>query len=130
MTKLLFTLLKYACPLLLVAGPCTVALDIASPWPVAEEALGSDAASRTLLVGWAYRAHSSDTVTHERREQTYAVMPTLKTITVIQEDGKVRTEENAHGLLSTLAMYASAVFGTWWFWLRKKPAEGAKARGR
>lgn len=78
------------------------------------------------MIGWSYRAQSSGTVTRERREQTYAVMPTLKTITVIEEDGKVRTDEEALGLVIALVSYALACFGTWWFWLRKRSTEGPK----
>ena len=33
-------------------------------------------------------------------------MPTLKTIALIEEDGKVRTEEDAHGLVGGLVSYA------------------------
>jgi hypothetical protein len=103
-----------------------MAVGVVSPWSAAQEALGPSAAGETVLIGWSYRAHSSGTVTRQRREQTYAVMPTLKTITVIEEDGKVRTEEEAHGLVGALASYALVCFGTWWFWFRKQSAEGPK----
>lgn len=126
MIKFLSTILKYACPLLIVALPCVMAVGAMSPWSVAQEALGPSAARETVLIGWSYRAQSSGTVTRQRREQTYAVMPTLKTITVIEKDGKVRTEEEAHGLVGALASYALVCFGTWWFWFRKRSAEGPK----
>lgn len=127
MIKFLSTILKFACPLLVVAFPCMVAVGMLSPWSVAQQALGPAATHGTLLVGWSYSIHSSGPVNRERREQTYAVMPTLKTITVIQEDGNVRTEEDADGLLTSLASYACVLFGTWWFWFRRDPAESAKS---
>ena len=77
----------------------------------------------TVLVGWSHSVKSSGIVIHERREQTYAVLPTLKTITVVQEDGNVRTEEETNGLLATLVHYALVLWGTWWFWFRKGPAD-------
>ena len=126
MVKFLSTILKYACPLLVVAFPCVMAASMLSPWPVAQEALGASATRGTVLVGWSYSVKSSGAVTRKRREQTYAVVPTLKTITVIQEDGNVRTEEDANGLVMTLVSYACVVFGAWWFWFRRGPAEGAK----
>lgn len=126
MIKFLSAILKYACPLLVVALPCVMAVGAMSPWSVAQEALGPSDAREAVLIGWSYRAQSSGTVTRERREQTYAVMPTLKTITVIEEDGKVRTEEEALGLVGALASYALVCFGTWWFWFRKRSAEGQK----
>lgn len=126
MIKFLSTLLKYACPLLVVALPCVMAVGAMSPWSVAQQALGPSAARETVLIGWSYRAQSSGTVTRQRREQTYAVMPTLKTITVIEEDGQVRIEEEAHGLVAALASYALVCFGTWWFWFRRRSAQGPK----
>lgn len=69
-------------------------------------------------------------VSRERREQTYVVMPTLKTISVIQEGGSVRTEEEALGLVKPLALYAGLIYGTWWFWVRRRPTEGANPARR
>jgi len=126
MFKYLLTILKYACPPLAALLPCLVVVGMLSPWPVAETALGSSAAGGALLIGWEYSAHTSGAESHERREQIYAVMPTLKTITVIQEDGNVRTEDDPKGLISAFAGYASVLFGTWWFWLRRKPSEAKK----
>ena len=123
MFKYLPTVLKYAFPLLLATMPCLIAVGLQFPWPVAQTALGPSAKRGALLISWSYNYHASGAVSHERREQTYAVMPTLKTVTVIQEDGNVRTEEDANGLLAVVAGYACLLFGTWWFWFRRSSAE-------
>lgn len=123
MTQLLSTLLKWACPLMALALPGVIAFGLMVPWPAAQTALGPTTARSAVLVGWSYRVRSNGTDTHERREQTYAVMPTARTVTVIQENGKVRTEEDAHGLWSLLATYALACLGTWWFWFRGWPVQ-------
>lgn len=130
MINYLTTILKYACPLLVVAFPCVMAVGMLAPWSVAQQALAQNSARGTLLVGFSYRSRFSGDVTHERREQTYAVMPTLKTITVIQEEGNVRTEEDTYGLIATLAVYAGVILGTWWFWFRKRPDSAHAAPGR
>lgn len=59
MSKLLSIILKYACPLLVVAFPCEIAVGMWAPWPVAQQALGPDAARGALLVGWSYSYRSS-----------------------------------------------------------------------
>ncbi|WP_431286277.1 hypothetical protein [Roseateles chitinivorans] len=120
MLKFLLTILKYACPLLVAAQPIIGAVGVIAPWSVAQEALGPVTARDAVLISGAYRGHSSGTVTRERREQTYVVLPTLKTITVIEEDGQVRTEEEAYGLVGNLVSYSMLCFGTWWFWFRKR----------
>ncbi|VVD75932.1 hypothetical protein PEP31012_00838 [Pandoraea eparura] len=126
MFKYLPTILKYACPLLVAVLPCLIAIGILSPWSVAQTALGPSATRDALLIGWSYNYRASGAITHERREQTYAVLPTLKTITVIQEDGNVRIEEKSNGLLAALVGYACVLFGVWWFWFRKTPTKTTK----
>ena len=120
------TILKFLCPLFVAMLPCMIAMGFLSPWPVAQTALGPSAMRGALLVGWSYKFQSAGLVRHERREQLYAVLPTLKTINVIQEDGDVRTEEEPNGLLRVLALYACLLFGVWWFWFRRTPSETTK----
>jgi hypothetical protein len=120
MTDLLLRLLKYACPLLLLVLPCVIAFGLIAPWPVAVKELGSGAASGALLIGASYESRFSGSTSYEKREQTYALLPGLRTVTVIQENGVVRTEEDPNGLLSVTAIYALLGVGTWWFWFRSK----------
>jgi hypothetical protein len=58
MIKFLSTILKYACPLVVVAFPCGMAVDMLSPWAVAHEALGPSAKRVTVLVGWSHSVKS------------------------------------------------------------------------
>lgn len=118
MTGLLLRLLKFVCPLFLVVLPCVMAFGLISPWPVAVKALGSGSSSGALLIGASYESRFSGNTSYEKREQTYALLPGLKTVTVIQENGEVRIEEDPHGLFSAIAIYALLGIGTWWFWLR------------
>lgn len=126
MLKHILTILKFTCPGLTAVLPCLVIVGMLSPWPVAQTALGPDSTRGALLIGWQYNYHAAGADSHERREQTYALLPTLKTVTVIQEDGGVRTEDDPNGLISALAGYACVLFGTWWFWLRRKPSKVKK----
>lgn len=127
MTDLLLRVLKFVCPLLLLVLPCVMAFGLISPWPVAMKVFGASSASGALLIGAHYESRSSGNTSYEKREQTYALLPGLKTVTVIQENGEVRTEEDSNGLLSLLAIYVLLGVGTWWFWFRPKKREHTHA---
>ncbi|ALV07507.1 hypothetical protein [Roseateles depolymerans] len=113
-------LLKYACPLVVAAVPCVMAVGVFAPWPVAQQALGPSDAREAVLIAWSYSSKSSGNVIHKRREQSYVLVPTLRAMTVIEEDGQVRTEEDALSLVGAVVRFALACLGTWWFWLRKR----------
>ena len=124
MLKFFLQLLKYACPILLIAIPCVAITGMMAPWPVAEKALGPGWARESLLIGMSYESRFSGNQSFERRTQTYVGLPTspraFQTIRVTQENGAVRTEEDPFGLLSLLANYAALAAGTWWFWIRPR----------
>lgn len=124
MLNFFLNLLKYACPILLIAMPCVAITGIMAPWPVAEKALGPGWARESLLIGISYEARFSGNQSYERRTQTYVGLPTsshaFHTVSVIRENGTVRTETDPHGLLPVLATYAILVAGTWWFWFRPR----------
>lgn len=124
MLKFLLKLLKYVCPILLITMPCVAIIGIMTPWPVAERALGPGWARESVLIGMSYESRSSGNQSFERRTQTYVGLPSssraFQTISVTQENGAVRTEEDPSGLLSVLATYAALAAGTWWFWIRPR----------
>jgi hypothetical protein len=127
MLKFLLKLLKYACPILLIAMPCVAVIGMMAPWPVAEQALGPKWARKAVLIGTSYESRGQS---FERRTKTYVGLPSstrrFQTVSVIQENGAVRIEENPIGLLSVLANYAALAAGTWWFWIRPgKKMQGA-----
>lgn len=121
MLTFLLKVLKYTCPILLFTMPCVAVIGIMMPWPVAEQALGPGWARKAVLIGTSYesRGHS-----FERRTQTYLGLPNstraFQTVSVTQENGAVRIEENPLGCLSLLANYAALAACTWWFWIRPR----------
>lgn len=124
MLKFLLQLLKYACPILLITMPCVAIIGIMTPWPAAEKVLGPGWAREYVLIGMSYESRFSGNHSFERRTQTYVGLPSssraFKTISVTQENGAVRTEEDPSGMLSALATYAALAAGTCWFWIRPR----------
>lgn len=120
--KFFLKLLKYICPILLISVPCVAITGILAPWPVAEKALGPGWARESVLIGMSYEYNFAGNQSFERRTQTYVGLPNssraLQAVSVTQENGAVRTEEDAYGLLLALATYAALAAGTWWFWIR------------
>jgi hypothetical protein len=121
MLKFLLKLLKYACPILLITMPFVAVVGMVTPWSVAEQALGPGWARKAVLIGASYESRGQS---FERRTQTYVGLPSssraFQAVSVIQEDGAVRIEENPISLLSLLANYAALAAGTWWFWMRSR----------
>lgn len=127
MLKFLLKLLKYACPILLVTMPFVAVVGMVMPWSVAEHALGPEWTRKAVLIGTSYESRGKS---FERRTQTYVGLPgssrVFQTVSVIQENGAVRIEEDPIGLLPVLANYAALAAGTWWFWMRpRKKTKGA-----
>jgi hypothetical protein len=121
MLKFLLKLLKYACPILLITMPFVAVVGMVTPWSVAEQALGSGWARKAILIGTSYESRGQS---FGRRTQTYVGLPSssraFQTVSVIQENGAVRIEENPISLLSLFANYAALAAGTWWFWIRPR----------
>jgi len=123
-------LLKYICLILLITIPCVAITGIMAPWPVAERALGPGWAHESVLIGMSSESRSSGDQSHHRRTQIYLGLPSsphaFRTISVTEENGAVRTEEDPLGLLSMVAIYATLAVGNWWFWIRpRKKRPGA-----
>jgi hypothetical protein len=121
-------LLKFICPVALIAGLCVTLVGVMAPWPVAETALGPGWARESLLIGASYEFRSSENRSYERRTQTYVGLPNssraFQAIRITQENDTVRTEEVPNGLLSALATYGALAAGTWWFWIRPRMNRG------
>lgn len=127
MLKFLLKLLKYACPILLITIPFVAVVGMVTPWSVAEQALGRGWARNAVLIGASYESRGQS---FERRTHTYVGLPNssrpFQTVSVVQENGAVRIEEDPIGLLSVLVNYAALAAGTWWFWMRpRKKMPGA-----
>lgn len=124
MLKFFLKLLKYACPVLLITMPFVAVIGMMMPWPVAEKELGPGWAREAVLIGMSRESRFSGGQSFERRIQTYVGLPgssrAFHTVSVIQENGAVRIEEDSSGLLSVLATYAALAAGTWWFWIRPR----------
>lgn len=124
MLEFFLKILKYACPVALLAVPCVAVMGVVAPWPVAEKALGPGWERQSLLLGTSYESRVYGDETYERRTQIYLGLPNspyaFQTMSVTQENGVVRTENDRYGLLSVLASYAVVAFGTWWFWIRPR----------
>jgi hypothetical protein len=131
MSKFFLQLVKYACAILLIVIPCVAIIGIIAPWPVAENALGPGWAHKSVLVGVSYESQFSGNRSFERRTQTYVGLPSsqraFQTVSVIQENGAVRTLENPYGLLWLLATYAALAAGTWWFWIHPASIDRTRA---
>jgi hypothetical protein len=121
MLKFFLNILKYVCPLLLITVPCVAVVGSMAPWAVAEQTLGPGWTRKAVLIGISYESHGQS---FERRTQTYIGLPSSKrvfqTVSVIQENGAIRIEENPIGLLWVLANYAAIAACTWWFWIRPR----------
>lgn len=124
MFTLVLKLLKYACPILLITMPLVSVMGMMAPWPVAEKALGPRWAREAVLIGMSHESRFSGGQSFERRIQTYVGLPSssraFRTVSVIEENGAVRIEEDPSGLLSVLSAYAALAAGTWWFWIRPR----------
>jgi len=125
MFKFKSKLLKYLFPFLLIAIVGVEIFGFISPWEPAEKVLGPELARSSLLIGAQYNHRSSNDKSYDYiyRKQTYILFPgsltTMKTFSVVQENGNVRTEENPLGLIVFILACIGLGVGTWWYWIRE-----------
>lgn len=111
----------------MITMPFVAVVGMLTPWSVAEQALGPGWQRKAILIGASYESRGQS---FKRRTQTYLGLPSssraFQTVSVVQENGTVRIDEDPIGLLSVLANYAALIAGTWWFWMRpRKKMPGA-----
>ncbi len=105
-------------PICLLAQPLLGIYGAASPWSIAETALSAQTGRAKLLVGISYRGGSTQEGPYERKARTYVFVPegfhTFESVSVIQENGKVRTEVQRLGFVIPLLAFALGLAGTLW----------------
>jgi len=105
-------------PMCLLAPPLLGIYGAVSPWSTAETALSAQAGRTKLLVGISYRGGSTLEGSYERKARTYVFFPegfnTFESVSVIQENGKVRTEFQRLGFVIPLFAFALGLIGTLW----------------
>jgi hypothetical protein len=105
-------------PICLLGPPLLGLYGALSPWQPSEEALSTQAGRTKLLVGISYRGGSTQDGPYARRARTYAFLPEglrrLETVSVVQENGKVRTEVQHLGLVVPLLAFTLGLLGSLW----------------
>jgi len=130
---------KWLLPLVKISLVLGILLPIAlpiygtfTPWPVATEALSSEAQQTPYLVGVSYQSRATSNGSYERRAQTYALIPrslkTFETVSVVRENEVVRVERQELGLVAPVLMFVVSCLGLdgLGYWSSRKKAARAK----
>lgn len=129
--RFMLWLVKIGLPINLVAFPAAALYGHFFSWAPAEEALSRYANQTPVMVGGGAGSESSwnGNITQALRhsERSYVLFPSVfrepKIVTIRQNNNDpYQVTESEYGFLYLVVWYVVCIFGTWWFWFRKKAA--------
>jgi hypothetical protein len=118
-------LIKYICPLFVILGPIMATYGANSPPSWAEEVLQKYDYHSKILTGISYKSNLRGEVETIYKDRSYILFPSFKTIAIsftskTNQEDKVTFKESMVRSYIALLTYLASLFGTWWYWIRRK----------
>jgi hypothetical protein len=122
-------LVKIGLPINLVAFPSIAIYGHFNSWPPAEEVLSRYVSQTPVMVSGGEESNTTwngnTTQTLSYSERSYILIPSvfrdLKIVTIRQTNlDPYEVEESELGFLYFMLWYVLCIFGTWWFWFRRR----------
>ncbi len=117
----LWFLVKLACPLAIISILFAAIYGFIQPWTVATPILNSYVGQNSIMVGFSYRKDNKAEIVSRSYILIPSVLADAKVIKIqkVNQENPVVSESKLEFFIFIFWIFIG-VFGTWWFWLRRK----------